>query len=109
MIDSRTASMIMDLKRTEEMKQRRDRIDKLIESLDEGDEPKLEAGWYMADKANGVKFLGEHLEYSCEDAVSPKVFKDSLKDLKDGEEIYCYFTSEKLIELKEIDREYGIN
>ena len=66
----------------------------------------LKTGYYQADTANGVTFLGAHSRpNNQENRVTPEIFYSSLKDLADDEIVVSFLKGEIL---EKIEQEYGI-
>jgi len=69
----------------------------------------LKIGYYQADTANGVTFIGDILEDAEQDVLPVGLFAESLEDLEDGEIIVAFFDVETFGILENIEKHYSIN
>jgi len=69
----------------------------------------LKTGYYQADTANGVSYIGDILENSEQDVLPAGLFAESLEDLEDGEIIVAFFDMETFGILENIEKHYSIN
>jgi len=68
----------------------------------------LKTGYYQADTANGVTFIGDILDDTQQDVFSPRVFAGSLEYLEDGDIIVTFFDVESFHILEDIEKNYSI-
>jgi hypothetical protein len=68
----------------------------------------LKTGYYQADTANGVTFIGNILEDTQQVIINAGLFARLLEDLEDGEVIVTFFDVETFHILEEIEKNYSI-